>query len=382
MIIDMVFNHCGISHWWMDDLPYEDWIHQHEEFTRSNFRSETIMDPYASDFDKRKMNQGWFVESMPDLNQHNPFMARYLIQNSIWWIETIGVDGIRMDTYPYSYQDFMKQWVHHVILEYPNFNIVGETWLQKEAHTAFFLEDDMSRFGENSELPAVTDFPLHYALENAFKEENSWTNGVARFYYVLSQDYLYSDAYNTLIFADNHDLDRYFSSVKEDLDSWKMGMALLLTTRGIPMIYYGTEILMTGFEHEGHGHIREDFPGGWEGDSINVFKTKGRNQQEKDAHKYLASLLKWRKESKVIHQGKLMQFVPENGIYVYFRYDETETVMVVLNNNPNDMTLDLERFEERIEGFDRGKDILSGEKFKMAESIELNPKSARIIELF
>ncbi len=262
VIKDMVFNHCGDRHWWMQDMPMDDWIHQFPEYTRSNFRAETVMDPYASDFDRKRMQTGWFDSHMPDLNQQNEILAQYLIQNSIWWIEYAGLDGIRMDTYPYSYKDFMAKWMQRVRLEYPNFSVVGETWLQKEVHTAYWQDRSPVAGEYASHLDFVTDFPLHYALRDAFTQEEGWTTGLARIYYVLSQDLAYPDAFSNVIFADNHDLTRFYTSIGEDINKYRMAMAILLTTRGIPMIYYGTELQMTGEEHKGHGFIREDFPFG------------------------------------------------------------------------------------------------------------------------
>ena len=260
VIMDMVFNHCGSYHWWMNDLPDSGWVHAFPEFTRSNYRAETHMDPYASDFDRQRMLTGWFDRTMPDLDQTNEYLANYLIQNSIWWIEYAGLDGIRMDTYPYSDKAFMVEWIRRIRVEYPYFNVVGETWLQKESHTAYWQDEARNGDGYDSDLPTVTDFPMHYALIQAFTEEEGWTTGLSRLYYILSQDFNYPDPGNTVIFPDNHDLTRYFTSIHEDLDSWKMAMAFVLTTRGIPMLYYGTEFLMTGEESDGHGFIRQDFP--------------------------------------------------------------------------------------------------------------------------
>ncbi len=262
VIIDMVFNHCGSNHFWLKDMPMDDWIHQFPEYTRSNYRSETAMDPYASNFDRERMLTGWFDRTMPDLNQHNEILASYLIQNSIWWIEFAGLDGIRMDTYPYSYKDFMAKWMKRVLEEYPNFTVVGETWQQKEAQTAYWQNASPVSDGYVSYLPSVTDFPLQYALRDAFTEEEGWTKGLARLYYVLSQDFVYSDPFRNVVFADNHDLNRFYSSIGEDFNRFKMAMAFLLTTRGIPVIYYGTEYLMTGEKEKSDGFIRGDFPVG------------------------------------------------------------------------------------------------------------------------
>jgi glycosidase len=414
VIMDMVFNHCGSYHWWMNDLPSPDWIHQFPSFTRSNYRAETLMDPYASEFDRTRMLTGWFDVTMPDLNQQNPFLANYLIQNSIWWIEHAGLDGIRMDTYPYSDKDFMVRWMQRIRLEYPHFNVVGETWQQKEAHTAYFQDNSSNQDGYDSELISVTDFPMHYAMIQAFAESEGWTTGLSRLYYILSQDFLYPDPMHTVIFPDNHDLTRYFTSIHEDFDSWKMAMAFLLTTRGIPMIYYGTEFLMTGEESAGHGYIREDFPFFEKSSvfsrqsSVEMEKSEVRSQKTEvedqqynnitieqynnktieplysrqiEAHNYLSTLLNWRSENEVLHRGKLKQFIPQDGIYVYFRYDDSNSVMVVMNNNRVEKSFGWERYAEATEGFARAKEVLDGTEVLIGEELTLKPRSVSIFEL-
>ena len=382
VIMDMVFNHCGYGHWWMDDLPSADWIHQWPEFTRSNFRAPVNSDPHASTYDKRKMEKGWFDTNMPDLNQNNELLANYLIQNSIWWVEYAGLDGIRMDTYPYSDQEFMAKWMHRIREEYPSFNIVGEAWLQKEAITAYYAESERQRFGYNSSLPSVTDFPMHYALAEAFNEDESWTEGLARLYYVLAQDFLFDHPSANVIFLDNHDLDRYFSSVGGDIRKFRMGMAFILTTRGTPMIYYGTEILMEGEEHSGHGYIRQDFPGGWKGDSINVFKGKGLAEQQKEALDFTGYLLQWRKNSPAVQNGELIHFIPDDGIYVYFRLHPDQKVMVLLNNRDEEKNMPvLERFDECLTGKRSAYDVLHKSRVENIQGMVLPPKSVTIFEI-
>ena len=317
VIMDMVFNHCGHGHWWMDDLPADDWIHQWPEFTRSNFRAPVNSDPHASAYDKKRMEKGWFDTNMPDLNQNNELLADYLIQNSIWWVEYAGLDGIRMDTYPYSDQGFMKRWMQRMQKEYPHFNIVGEAWLQKEAITSFYAGSEDKRFGYDSGLPSVTDFPMYYAISRAFNEEESWTEGMARLYYVPAQDFLYDDPHHNVIFADNHDLDRFYTSMQADLRKYMMGMAYLLTTRGIPKIYYGTEILMEGEEHQGHGYIREDFPGGWKGDKVNAFTGSRLSTDQRFAQQYLSTLLNWRKQAlRSIRAGCYISFLMTGYMFI------------------------------------------------------------------
>jgi glycosidase len=402
VIMDMVFNHIGDHHWWMQDMPMEDWIHQFPEYTRSNFRIETAIDPYAAEFDRERMQSGWFDRHMPDLDQHNPILAKYLIQNSIWWIEYSGIDGIRMDTYPYSYTDFMARWLERIKKEYPDFSIVGETWLQKEVHTAYWQDNARIGNAEVSRLTSVTDFPMHYALKDALVEKDGWSSGLSKIYYVLSQDIVYNDPFQNLIFADNHDLTRIYTSLGEDFDKYKMAMAILLTTRGIPMIYYGTEYLMTGEESKGHGYIREEFPvGSWQlavGSSqsavsgqqsaVNNPESGIRNPEQptidslqQEAHEYLKILLNWRKGSEVIKAGKLKQFVPQDGIYVYFRYTDEDAVMVVVNKNEESKELDLARFQEAIRDYTIGKDVVTRGIYEMAAMLRVPAETVLVLEL-
>lgn len=382
VIMDMIFNHCGGGHYFNQDLPSQDWIHQHDEFTRSNFRAPAVADPYASEADKTKMLTGWFDTNMPDLNQNNPLLATYLIQNSIWWVEYSGIDGIRVDTQPYPYKEFMANWAKAVMAEYPDFNIVGEAWLQKIPITAYFQKDNNNRDGYNSNMPAVTDFPMYFALVAALNENEGWSEGMARLYYILAQDFSYPDPNNLLIFPDNHDLNRYYESMGKDIRKYKMGLAFLLTTRGIPQIYYGTEILMDGQEHQGHGFIRKDFPGGWEGDTTNSFTVEGRTKEQDEAYKFLSNLLNWRKNNDVIHEGDLVHFLPEDGVYVLFRFNESKTVMIILNNNDSDdKELKTNRFTEVINDFTKGKDIITNTEIQDISTINIPAKSAMIIEL-
>jgi len=380
VIMDQVFNHCSLYHWFIEDMPTEDWIHQFPEYTRSNFRAPTITDPYASEFDRTRMLTGWFDRHMPDLNQKNELLANYLIQNSIWWIEYADLDGIRLDTQPYSYKEMVAEWGKRVFEEYPDFNIVGEAWLQKIAITSFFQENQHMVDGYNSNLPSVTDFPLHYALEKAFLEEEGWTTGMARLYYILAQDFLYANPNMNVVFLDNHDLSRYYSVIDKDFDVFQMAFAYLVTTRGIPMVYYGTEILKTGHESDGHGHIRTDFPGGWPGDESSAFTSDGRTKKQNQAFDYCSHLLNWRKGKDVIHNGQLKHFVPDDGVYVLFRYNEEETIMLILNNNKKKRELNTDRFVECMEGFKKGYDVINDKKVKKLNTLEIPGKTAMILE--
>ncbi|MBN3036516.1 MAG: cyclomaltodextrinase C-terminal domain-containing protein, partial [Bacteroidales bacterium] len=380
VIMDMVFNHCSIHHPLMQDLPDSSWIHHFDHFTRSNFRGSTLADPHASEYDRTRFLTGWFDTHMADLDQRNPLLTKYLIQNTIWWIESAGIDGIRIDTQPYSYEEFIRKWSERIFLEYPGLGVVGESWLQKESFTAYFQGDRNREDGHDSGIPSVTDFPVHYALRNALTEPEGWTTGLARIYYVLAQDFLYPDPYLNLVFADNHDLTRYFSSVGEDLAFFKMAMAFLLTARGIPMIYYGTEILMTGEEHLGHGFIRKDFPGGWPGDTVNAFVTSGRTDQQNEAFEFLSRLLHWRKSSRAAVSGRLIHFVPENGVYVFFRIAEHERIMTVLNKNNQPVVLRTERFFECLKDFSGARDVITGTVSPLT-GIEVPGKSSAVFDL-
>lgn len=380
VIMDVVINHCGINHWWMSDLPTEDWINNHKKF-QTNYRGSVIADPHASQYDRNRFTTGWFVETMPDLNQNNPFLAQYFIQNMLWWIEYAGIDGLRMDTQPYAEKDYVSKLAKRINEEYPNFTILGETWLQKVALTAYFQQNSPIAKDYNSQIPTNTDFPMYYAIKDALMQEDGWTTGLAQIYYVLARDFLYADAFKNVIFIDNHDLDRFYSSVGEDINKFKMGVGILLTMRGIPMLYYGDEILMSGLEHTGHGNIRKDFPGGWPGDKRNAFEASGRNSAENEAFDFVKTIANWRQTSKAVTQGKLTHFVPDNNTYVYFRHVEGEAVMVILNNHPTEArTIDGERFGEVLSNFGDGIDVVTGAKISDKSSFKLKPKSIQIIE--
>lgn len=381
LIMDMVFNHCGSNHWWMNDLPSPDWINAWPEFTRSNYRAGSVSDPYVSAIDSNLFVCGWFDHTMPDLNQHNPFLKNYLIQNSIWWIEYAGLDGIRQDTHPYPFKDMMAEWGKRVKDEYPDFNIVGECWLSYPASVAYWQQDADNRDGYNSNLPSVFDFPLYDALKTAFNEPDGWSTGITRLYEVLSQDFVYPEPSNLVIFADNHDVNRYLDTQGDDVRKLKMAMAFILTTRGIPQIYYGTELLMTTGEDEGHGSIRKDVVGGWPEDNRNTFTKEGRTPQEEEMYTYLKTILDWRRDAKVIHSGQLQHFVPEKGVYVYFRFNETDTVMVVMNNNNAETFLDTTRYNDFLSPDASGVDIISGETVFAGNNLLIQGKTAKIIEL-
>ena len=383
VIMDMVANHIGLEHWWMKDLPTQDWINQWAEFTRSNHKKTVILDPYASQVDKDAFSNGWFDTTMPDLNQQNPLLAKYLIQNTIWWIEYAGISGIRMDTYPYPDMDFMAEWSAIIMDEYPDFNIVGEEWNLWPTVVSYWQEGKVNPNKYESHLKSVMDFPLHNALIKALNSENSWTSSWTEVYESLSQDYLYPDPENIMVFPDNHDMSRIYTLLNENLESWKLAMTFLLTTRGIPCIYYGTEVLMTNPGSTDHGIIRADFPGGWENDPVNVFTGKGVAKSSQEASAYLKKLLDWRKTADLIHTGQLMHFAPDNNdVYVYFRYDMENMVMILLNKNKNNVTLKLDKYREILGSATKGKDIISGKGLDFEKTLEVPARTAMVVEIY
>jgi Glycosidases len=383
VIMDMVSNHSGIWAWWMSDLPFEDWIHQWETFTRTNHKAKTIKDIHAAEVDKKQMVNGWFDTTMPDLNQQNQYFWTYYIQNSIWWIEYADLNGIRMDTYPYNDRDAMAQWAKAITDEYPHFNIMGETWLYSTQDIAFWQKNSVNPLKYNSQLPTVMDFILQNALTKCFNEHgNPWEDvGMNRLYNTIADDYLYPDVNNLLVFAENHDTQRYNHVLNGDLAKYKMAMSFLMTTRGIPQIYYGTEIGMTGNKDKGDGDIRRDFPGGWQGDSINAFTPAGRNSMQNDYFNFTAKLLNWRKNKPVIHTGLLTHYVPENDVYVYFRYNDTEKIMVILNNNESEQTLKIDRYAQSLESKTSGTDVMTGKTYDLKSNLIVPKESALILEL-
>ncbi len=382
LIMDIIVNHCGSGHWWMNDLPSDDWVNnQNLPYQQTNHRKSTLLDPYASPSDRKIMTEGWFVPTMPDLNQRNPLMSKYLIQNSIWWIEYANLYGIRQDTYSYPFREFMTEWTCAIMDEYPNFKIVGEEWVDDPAIIAYWQQGKNNPDGNNSCLTSIMDFPMNMALPKSLTEKEEWGKGFVRLYETLGQDFHYANPMELVIFPDNHDMSRIFTQVNEDYDLYKMALTYILTMRGIPQLYYGTEILMHNRSSGSHGIIRSDFPGGWAGDAINAVTKKGLTPQQIDAQNWVKAMLHWRQDKTVIHAGKLMHYDPRNGIYVYFRYDDNETVMVVLNKNMEATSLELERFESNIGDNKFATDVISNKKQQLGESITIPPRSASVFEL-
>lgn len=378
LIMDMIFNHCGSEHWWMKDMPMPDWINEYPDYRITSHVRTVNQDIHASAFDTKLYKDGWFVPTMPDLNQRNPFMANYLIQNSIWWTEYLGLAGIRMDTYPYPEKGIMTEWNRRMAEEYPDFTNVGEEWTMNHAILSYWQKGKQNPDGYQGGLPSLMDFPLQNAVSTALKEEG--TGGLMKIYDCISNDFQFPDPQNLVVFPDNHDMPRFFVQVKNDIDLFKMGVGFFLTTRGIPQLYYGTEILM---HHTGthDSEYRKDFPGGWAGDEKNGFTGAGLTAQEKDMQDFVRKLLLWRKDKQVIHTGRLLHFVPFDGMYVFFRYNDKEKVMVVLNKNGQETLLKTDRLTEMTNGYRQASEIISGITYNDLTQIRLPAKSITIFEL-
>jgi glycosidase len=382
VIKDIVHNHIGTGHYTFKDLPMKEWLNQWPVYTQTNYRDQPVMDIHASAADRKQMLDGWFVPSMPDLNQRNPYVQNYLTQNHIWWIEYAGIDGLRLDTYPYNDAAYMADWAQKLQAEFPTLSIFGETLVNSVASEAYFTGGNVINRGLDTHLPGITDAVVKDAIYEALNGKTGWTDGVNRLYATLAQDFLYKDPTKNLVFLDNHDMSRFYSMVNEDFNKYKSGMALLLTTRGIPEIYYGTEILMKNYSNP-DGLVRSDFPGGWKGDKVNKFVASGRTEKENAAFNYLSKLANYRKTSTALTTGKLMQFIPQDGLYVYFRYtdDNTKTVMVIVNAEDKAKELKTGRFAERMEKASSATNIITGEKLNNLTNIAIPASTSLVLEL-
>ncbi|OZY86800.1 alpha-amlyase [Cellvibrio mixtus] len=381
VIQDVVLNHIGSNHWWMKDLPAKDWLNFPAEYKETNHRRTTVQDPYAAPADKELFVSGWFVPTMPDLNQRNPHLANYLIQNSLWWVEFAGLSGIREDTYGYADQAFLSRWAKTIMDEYPNFNIVGEEWSANPAVVAHWQRGKVNASGHVPYMPSVMDFPNHETLREVLLEKEAWDKGWVRLYEMLANDFVYADPFNLVIFPENHDTSRLYSYVNEDVDLFKTAMVYMATMRGIPQFYYGSEVLMTSPRERDDGAVRADMPGGWKGDTKNAFTGKGLSAKELDMQHYLKTLLTWRKTSAVIHKGKLQHFSPANGFYVYFRYLDDRAVMVVLNKNEQEGSLDLNPYQHFLAGKKTARNVITGKQVTLGSALVLPAKTSVVIEL-
>ncbi len=360
IIQDAVYNHVGIHHLTVVDMPMKSWLHEWPVYTNTTYKDQTIFDPHVSLIDKKKMTDGWFVPSMPDLNQENPYVANFLIQHALWTVEQFAIDGWRIDTYSYNDLNFMNRCNKALMDEYPKLTMFGETWVHGVINQSYFAQNNYD-IPFKSNLQATTDFQTLWGITDAMTKDFGWTEGVNVLYTTLAQDFVYKDPMREVIFLDNHDMARFFSVVNEDVVKYKSAIAWLLTCRGIPQIYYGAEIGLTGFTSPNDGHVRQDFPGGWPTDSLNKFTIADRNAQEEGIWRYIAKLANFRRSSSAIITGKLMQYVPTDGVYVYFRYDDKQTVMVVMNTSKEEKTISPINYLEKTKGFSKMKNVVTGE---------------------
>jgi glycosidase len=393
VVMDMIFNHSGFEHPWTQDMPTKDWLNLHDwlveskgtsnpagtSFQQTSYKLTPVKDPYASKVDLKETVDGWFVPTMPDLNQRNPHLMTYLIQNSKWWIETVGIDGIRMDTYPYADAKGMARWMKELDEEYPNFNTVGETWVTEPAYTAAWQKGSkLSK--DNSYLKTVMDFAFFDRLSQAKHEEtDAWWNGLNRLYNSFVYDYLYVDPTHVMAFIDNHDTDRFLGNGRDSL-MLKQALTLLMTVRRIPQLYYGTEIMMNGTKEVTDGNVRKDFPGGFPGDDHNAFTREGRTKQEQQMFTWLSRLLHWRQGNQVITKGTMTQFIPFNGIYVIARQYKGKTALTILNGTTKPAKMEVKRYQEVFSNVKRAKDILTGRYFDLTTDLTLKPRQSLILE--
>lgn len=381
VVMDMIFNHCGSENYLFRDKPSKEWFNYHSNYVQTSFKTASVMDIHASAFEKKIATDGWFTSVMPDFNQRNRHVARYLIQSSIWWIEYAGINGIRQDTHPYADFDFMSQWCKEVLDEYPYFNIVGETWLNSNVLVSYWQKDSKLAAPLNSNLPTVMDFPLQALINQAFDEETGeWGGGLYKLYDYQTQDLVYANPMNLLTFLDNHDTSRFAQTdeMAKNLKRYKQAMVFLLTTRGIPQIYYGTEILMTGDKGKGDGDLRKDFPGGWQGDTRNCFVKNGRTALENEAFEFTRQLLNWRKGNQVIGKGSLKHYSIQNGVYVYQREFNGKSVVVIMNGTDDSKELDLTLYQEILPR-ENALDVLTGKNVNLSGKLRLDERENLIL---
>ena len=380
IVQDAVYNHVGIEHWFVRDEPMKDWLNHWPKYQGSNHREELFTDPYASAKEKEIMIGGWFTPHLPDLNLKNPYVSRFLIQHALWSTEFYGIDGWRVDTYKYCYEPFLNAANTALEREFPSITVFGEAWSNSTLASSYFTKNNLKAPFQHN-LQGVCDFPITFAMQDAVNQDFGWTSGITKLYMALSADILYQDPKRNCIFLDNHDMDRIFSVVGEDMSKYKIVMGLLLTLRGIPQIYYGTEVLMKNRKDPNDAMVRFDFPGGFPGDTISKFSAMGRSAQENDAFDHVRAIANWRKTASAIHQGKTMQFIPQDGVYVYFRYNDTQTVMCVVNTSEKDNSPDLSRFTERTTGFTKGRNVTNGRIITLDSQFVVPAKTMLILDL-
>lgn len=381
VIQDAVYNHVGINHWFLRDQPMKNWLNQWESYTNTSYRDDAVFDLlHGSTSDFKVQQNGWFVPFLPDLNQHNPFVANYLIQHALWTVEFFGIDGWRVDTYQYNDLDFMNRCNAALLEEYPGMFITAENAVKTVVSQAFFVRNNLNiPFKSNCTSP--NDFVFYYAVNDALNEKLDWDKGFNRLCIMFGQDMIYENPDMNMTFLDNHDQNRFFSVIGEDMNKYKQGIALLLTQRGVPQLYYGTEVLMKNFKNPSDAEVRRDFPGGWPGDRENKFTAAGRNARENEAFNFVKKLAQYRKKSPALQTGQLTQFLPQDGMYVYFRHTDTQSVMVILNQSDAAKTLDTRRFSERLNGFTKGKNVLDDTVLNDLKQIKVAGMSVQVIEL-
>ncbi|MBS1503700.1 MAG: glycoside hydrolase family 13 protein [Bacteroidetes bacterium] len=376
VVMDLVHNHAGTEGYTIQDMPMKSWVHQWPTYTKSNFKYEAIMAPHGSAADRKQMLDGWFDKRMADMNENNPYVQHFLTQNHIWWIEYAGVDGLRLDTYPYNDPEYMAQWAVDVKAQFPHLSIFGEVLATEPVVEAYFTEGNTINRGFDTHLPGVTDAAIKDGIYDAVM---GWNGGVMRLYELLAQDFLYKDPTRNVVFLDNHDMSRVLSMVKEDVTSYKSAFAMLMTMRGVAQMYYGDEILMKNYSNP-DGLVRSDFPGGWPGDKDNKFVASGRSNKENDAFNYVRTLANYRKNTPALQTGKLMQYLPEHGIYVYFRYDKQKTVMVVFNSQDKEQAITTDRYSERINGALKARNVVTDETVELSK-LMVPAKTALVLEI-
>ena len=381
LVMDVVLNHIGSEHWWMRDPPSRDWINNGGRYTPTNHRRTTIQDPYAAPGDLAGFTDGWFVETMPDLNQRQPQLARYLIQNTLWWIEYAGLAGIREDTFGYADADFLSAWAQAVMTEYPDFDMVGEEWSPNPAIVAHWQRGKSNPGGHVPHMTSMMDFPNHIALRDALLRPDSWESGWVPLYEGLANDFLYPDPAALVVFAENHDTTRLLAHVDGDLGLWKLGMAWIATVRGVPQFYYGSEVLLRGPSERRDGELRADMPGGWAGDRADAFTGAGLTAQQREAQDFVRRLFTWRRDAGAVHAGTLTHYAPADGVYVYFREHEGQRVMVALNRNPEPTALALDRFAASLGDAGAGTDVLDGRRVALRDSLLLPARAPLILQL-
>lgn len=383
LIMDMVFNHCGSKHVWLFDPPTHDWFNNNTgKYVETNHNKTVFFDPYASDIDRQELMDGWFVPTMPDLNQRNRFVADYLIQNSIWWIEYAGLDGVRQDTYVYPEPEMMIRWCKEVFEEYPNFNIVGEVMIPNNPFgTAYWQRKSVMNGNSDTRLKSVMDFHLREIASKVFHEETSWNSGLQLLFEHFAYDGCYPDIYNVMRLLENHDTDRFFQKEPENLNAYKQAIVLLLTIPGIPQLYYGQELLMTGSTKKDFGYVRPDMPGGWDGDAMNVFQESGRTAMQQEAFDFMKRVLHWRKGNEIISKGKMKHFMPRNQVYVYERSYNGNSVLIVMNGVSKEVEFELAPYQEVIKERTNAKDVLTGKEFLLRDKLRLQPKEVLVLEL-